>query len=73
MAESVKPWKIQENRLRATAKRRGMSLYRSRTRDPYALDYGKYWLIRNITGNALEAGVTLDDIEKYLTGERPNA
>lgn len=74
--------KIRENRLRATAKRQGLVLHRSPRRDPRALDYGLYWLfLDNPNISALgstdpvtpRAGVTLDEIERYLTGDRTNA
>ena len=31
--------------MRRTLARRGMSLHKSRRRDPHALDYGKYWIV----------------------------
>lgn len=73
MAEDTKPWKIRENRLRATAKRQGLVLHRSPRRDTRALDYGKYWLFRDNIGVTAVAGVTLDEIEQHLTGEHPDA
>ena len=63
-------------RLRRMAKRQGLKLEKSRTRDPRALDYGKYWL-RDVRTNFVVFGelpgewrgnqATLDDIERYLT------
>ena len=43
-------YKVLENRLRRAARRQGLNLEKSRTRDPRALDCGKYWLLddRNI-------------------------
>src|SRR3712207_211748 len=38
--------KVRENRLRRMAQRQGLTLQKSRRRDPYALDYGKYWLAK---------------------------
>jgi hypothetical protein len=37
--------KSRETRLRRAAQRQGYRLMKSRTRDPRALDYNKYWLI----------------------------
>ncbi|MGW2936071.1 hypothetical protein ACWDA7_30435 [Streptomyces sp. NPDC001156] len=63
--------KIRENRLRRMAGRQGLSLRRSRRRDPRALDYGLYWLDRadGTTATAPE-GSTIDEIEHYLTTPR---
>lgn len=63
-------FKVRENRLRRMAKRQGLHLQKSRRRDPRALDYGLYWLV-NIRYNAFVThsdGVTLDEVEEYLTG-----
>ena len=56
------------------AERQGLFLSRSRRRDPRALDYGLYWLARakgQITDSddSVLSGVTLDEIEAYLTRE----
>jgi hypothetical protein len=62
--------KVRENRLRRMAARQGLELRKSRRRDPRALDYGRYWLvIASINGLALggEWGVSLDEVEDYLT------
>ena len=63
--------KVRENRLRRMAERQGLSLTRSRRRDPLALDYGKYWLI-HADGSRVTplGGGTLDEIERYLTSPR---
>lgn len=66
--------KVRENRLRRMAERQGLVLTRSRRRDPRALDYGLYWLARTkgqITDSddSLLSGVTLDEVEAYLTRE----
>lgn len=61
--------KIRENRLRRAAQRQGLALRKSRRRDPRATDYGLYWLSDPHT-NALvsnEKGMTLDEVEGYLT------
>ena len=63
--------KVRENRLRRMADRRGLTLVRSRRRDPHALDYGLYWLV-GFQGAYVTspAGCSIDEIEQYLTGER---
>ena len=54
------------------AKRQGLQLTKSRTRDPYAIDYGGYMLVgeRNVAVYGAEPRAwcaTLDDIEHWLT------
>lgn len=65
--------KVRENRLRRMADRQGLALHKSRRRDRRALDYGVFWLIevrRNQhVGNP--RGMSLDEVEAYLTGEEP--
>lgn len=60
--------KIHENRVRRMAERQGFVLRRSRRRDPLAIDYGVYWLLRNgdlVYGDA--GGRYLDEVEGFLT------
>ena len=68
-----------EARLRRAAVRQGLTLRKSRRRDPRALDFGRYWLIRGdetvvsaVLGDpdvlGAKLGVTLDEVEAYLTG-----
>jgi len=61
-------YKVLENRLRRAARRQGLHLEKSRTRDPQALDYGRYWLLddRNIVFFGHRHRATLDQIAKYL-------
>jgi hypothetical protein len=59
--------KVRENRLRRVAGRRGLVLRRSRRRDVRALDYGQYRLTDVTTGRVRTDGVTLDEIEAYLS------
>lgn len=66
--------KVRENRLRRAARRQGLTLEKSRTRDPRALDHGTYHL-RNDAGRIIAKGTTraayglsLDQIEARLTG-----
>jgi hypothetical protein len=63
--------KIRENRLRRMASRQGLTLTRSRRRDRFAIDYGKYWL-SDASGAAITAssGVGLDEIERILAEPR---
>ncbi len=69
--------KVRENRLRRMANRQGYRLVKSRSRDPYALDYGLYALYDVSTGfavtEALVNGKTcswgLDEVEDWLTPE----
>jgi hypothetical protein len=65
--------KVRENRLRHPAQRQGLTLAKSRRRDPNAFDYGSYMLVDPNT-NAVVAsvhetgyGMSLDDIEEHLT------
>ena len=61
--------KVRENRLRAMAERQGLSLHKSRRRDPRALDYGEYWLMAGVDLVPHSRGRGLDHIEAYLTGD----
>lgn len=59
--------RTREQRLRRMAKRQGFELRRSRRRDPYANDYGVYWLIDPKTSNPQGATLAdLDAVERYL-------
>ena len=80
MTKEQREHKSREQRLRRMAARQGLTLQKSRTRDPHAPDYGKYFLIRETVpgaswqGRALvtsEWGVGLDDVEAHLTGRTP--
>jgi hypothetical protein len=64
--------KIREQRLRRAAERQGLSLTKSRRRDPRAVDYGGYMLVVMLT-NAVVAGghpwpysLDLDEVEHEL-------
>jgi hypothetical protein len=72
--------KSRETRIRRMADRQGLKLVKSRTRDPYATDYGLYWLdVAWVMDGAIKRYVTadqanwrgpfdsLEDVEKYLT------
>lgn len=65
--------KVRENRLRRMAERQGLTLQKSRLRDPRAIGFGTYQLVNTAT-NSIEAfgspngfGLDLDEIEKALT------
>ena len=61
--------KVRENRSRRAAKRRGLDLIKSRTRDPKALEYGRWWIVdletREVIYGATERR-TLEDVEDWL-------
>lgn len=63
--------KIRENRLRRMADRQGLRLHKSRRRDYRALDYGTFIISddrnRLVYGEWPTSGLTLDEVEKYLT------
>lgn len=67
---------VRENRLRRMAERQGLMMHKSRRRDPRAVDFGGYMLVDVLTkGAVLGSGAfpfqaDLDDVEKYLTGDR---
>lgn len=59
--------KVRENRLRRMAERQGLTLTRSRRRDPRALDFGLYWLTDAKGAKVTdEQGVDMDAIEAFL-------
>jgi hypothetical protein len=61
--------KVRENRLRRMAERQGYQLTRTRRRDPRAIDYGSYTLVKTDINAAQHhaTNVTLDQIEAFLT------
>ena len=61
--------RTREQRLRRAARRQGLSLQKSRVRDPRALDYGK-WIVLDAQGRTLGRELPdLDAVEGYLNGE----
>jgi hypothetical protein len=77
-ATSTETDKVRENRLRRMADRQGLELHKSGRRDARALSYGTWWLVDPETGavvlhqqllsrNNEIVGVSLDEIERYLT------
>ncbi|MFE0532042.1 hypothetical protein ACFW0V_31015 [Micromonospora parva] len=74
MATADSATKVRENRLRRAARRQGLTLEKSRSRDPKALDFGTYHL-RDESGKVIAKGGTraayglsLDQVEEQLTG-----
>jgi hypothetical protein len=67
--------KIRDNRLRRMAARQGMTLTRSRRRDPQARDYGMYWLTDTVTGEprSKDTGMTMEGIATMLKNGVPHA
>ncbi|MGH3289058.1 MAG: hypothetical protein ACRDPD_31020 [Streptosporangiaceae bacterium] len=70
--------KVRENALRRLAERRGYQLAKSRSRDPRAIDYGRYKIIDTATKAVATdregaAGYTLTfaDAEAFLSAARP--
>lgn len=68
-----------ERRLRRAANRQGLNLHKSARRDRFASDYGVYWLTRDVDGVDWrergpvlggQTGVTLTEVERYLTEPR---
>jgi hypothetical protein len=62
--------KIRENRIRRMAERQGLTIRKSRRRDPRAVDYGKYWVFEAATDVLVaggQPGLNLDGVEDWLT------
>ena len=67
--------KIRENRLRRMAGRQGLTISRSRRRDPRAWDYGLWQMFKRTepgqpgsgTLVLIEEGLTIDQVEERLT------
>jgi hypothetical protein len=52
------------------AKRQGLTIRKSRRRDPRAVDYGKYWVFEATTDVLVaggQSGLNLDGVEDWLT------
>ena len=66
--------KVKENKLRRAADRQGLRLSKSRSRDPRALDFGRYALIDVQTGGTVHPmladrwahALTLEEVEEWL-------
>jgi len=64
--------KVNENRVRRVAERRGYILRKSRRRDPLALNFGAFWLIEASTNGLAvggEFGTDLQEIEDFLNSD----
>jgi hypothetical protein len=65
--------KVRENKLRRAAGRQGLTLMKSRRRDPRAVGYGTYMLVDAATGNLVAwaggdgYGLDLDQVERALS------
>jgi hypothetical protein len=62
--------KVREDRLRRMARRQGLRIIKSRTRDHRALDYGAYWIMddrKQVAHGPVPQGFTLDEVERFLT------
>jgi hypothetical protein len=62
--------KTRETRLRRMAQRQGLTLVKSRRRDPRATDYGTYVLADENKVLVVWGGLDLDDIERALNEDR---
>lgn len=69
-------FKVRENRIRRMAHRQGLILEKTRRRDPRAIDYGTYALVRAEAPGGhwrsrelVAGGLGLDEVEAILTGE----
>ena len=69
--------KIEEARLRRSARRQGLILSKTRRRDPRAFDHDRYVLLAEDTRYPVHAGssvgrsiysLTLEDVQEYLEG-----
>lgn len=64
--------KVRENRARRVAERRGMTLQKSRRRDPKAIDFGGFMLVDTRTNTAVYGSspfafsASLEDVEAFL-------
>ena len=62
--------KTRETRLRRMAERQGLTIRKSRRRDPRAIDYGRWWVVHSNTDRRLVELMDTDAVERYLNGER---
>jgi hypothetical protein len=62
------PDKVREDRLRRMAQRQGLTVQKSRRRDPLALDFGVYYVMRG--ADTIDSPSSLDELEEYLTRPR---
>lgn len=61
---------VRENRLRRMAARQLLTLQKTRRRDPRAVDFATFTILRD--GEVVAGpGLAVDDVEAFLLGERP--
>ena len=60
---------VRENRLRRMAKRQGLHLVKNGRRDPRAIDFGTWRIVRTADNRVEVEECYIDDVEAYLTGE----
>jgi hypothetical protein len=65
--EIVADFKVQENRIRRIAKRRGFVIGKNRRRDPLGIGYGRWWAYREGTSPDRAVHGSLDEIEAIVT------
>jgi len=73
--DTATDFRVRENRLRRVAHRQGLTLQKSRARDPRAITYGTYQLV-DLDNYVVYAdwslqrghGLELDDVEMFLVG-----
>lgn len=69
--------KVLENRLRRVASRRGMTIYKSKRRDPNSIDFGGFMLCDAATtiiivgGGDFPYSASLEDVRQHLEGNAP--
>jgi|GEM_PF-1951162 len=75
---SPEAFKVLENRLRRMAARQGLSIVKSRRRDPWARDYGQYMIFTDENyvvagGDPIPFGLDLESVEDFLLHGFDNA
>jgi hypothetical protein len=61
--------KSRETRLRRMAERQGLTITKSRRRDPRAIDYGRWWVVQSGGDRRVVELTDIDALERYLEGE----
>ena len=64
---------VRENRLRRMAKRQGLHLVKNGRRDPRAIDYGTWRIVRTADNRVEVEECYIDEVEAYLTGGSSNS
>jgi hypothetical protein len=59
--------KVRENQARRLAAQQGLTLRKSRRRDPRALDFGTYTLLNEKWWHVGGQAMTLEQVEDYLS------